>query len=420
MPEDQIDEAPLRLSLSAFLASNPEAKLEVRGNKALIVTPWGDPTLVLDIASDDAALHSALNAVRMPPRLTALWHTDSKDLELIFTAFPIDAHLYTRRFTFRFGGRDYPCEYYESSPRLLAIAKASRPIEPPNETDHRHLHSFYLFQHYRSEHPDSEQSRQWRPISFWIRDLSSAESEWPQLLRHLNFFMSYFDPKSPRAEIHQPQEVAVLTHVDPIKAAQEFPPHVAGKAIDPFLLRLWESSREVVDPFRRFLYQYQVVEYCSFYHLQDEILREIHRAVAAPDLPSRVEQVARTVLEAVTEDRMEEARKVQVVLERHVRPEKLWEMIQPNASYFSEAITFEGGLKLQPLIKREWGLDDFKTAWSPKFADSLRMIRNGLVHAREKRMSGIIAPTSSNHALLRPWLAPLMVAAVELMIYGQE
>ena len=116
---------------------------------------------------------------------------------------------------------------------------------------------------------------------------------------------------------------------------------------------------------------------------------------------------------------MEEARKVQVVIQRHVAPEKLWQTIEPNAAFFCEPMEFEGGLRLEPLIKQGWSFPDFRAAWTPKFADSLRMIRNGLVHAREKRMSGIIAPTARNHQLLRPWLPPLRATALELIVYGE-
>ena len=154
--------------LAPFLQTNPESSVENEGQFLRIKQPWGDSTIVLNVPLVDAALIEALNAVRLPPRFSAIWHRDRSHLEFIFTAVPIEQHLYQREFSFAFEGQTVRCHFADSSERLLAVAKASRPVEPAALTDHRHLSSYYLFQHHKLEHPDSEQAKTWRPISFWI------------------------------------------------------------------------------------------------------------------------------------------------------------------------------------------------------------------------------------------------------------
>ena len=64
-------------------------------------------------------------------------------------------------------------------------------------------------------------------------------------------------------------------------------------------------------------------------------------------------------------------------------------------------------------------MDDFRVSWSPKFGDTLRRIRNALVHARESRMVEVIAPIGENYEKLAPWLPPLRVAAMDAIVYSK-
>lgn len=410
----------LKKRLGDFLERNPGSDVKERDKSQVVVEPWGDPTLILRIDDRGDDLISALNAVYFPPRLTAIWHSDSRDLEVIFTAFPVKPALRERSFEFQLSGGTYRCEFAKSTSRLMAIAAASRPIAPPSETNHRNLQSYSLYYHHAKEHPDSELSKEGGPISFFIRSLDYDENRVIQLVRELNFFMSYVDPRTPRILVHRAQSAGSHRHNDPLTAPDSFPALLRGRHLDPYLLGLWESSANSADPFRKFIYLFQILEYCAFYHVQEEIFRVISRAIQAPDAPSRIGEIAREVLDAVVEDRVQEAQKLIGGLDRCVDPAKLWRMIEPNAQHFAHDIRFDGGFVLQALINERWSLVDFRRAWSPKFADSLRKIRNALVHARESRQVGVIAPTQENYEKLAPWIAPLQVAAMEAIVFGDH
>lgn len=90
------------VDLATFFASNPEANFEVREQGGMVTRPWNDSTLALRIAKDSEELVEALNAVHLPPRFTALWHKDSKDLEVIWGPVATTDVLRSRSFDFRF------------------------------------------------------------------------------------------------------------------------------------------------------------------------------------------------------------------------------------------------------------------------------------------------------------------------------
>jgi len=182
---------------------------------------------------------------------------------------------------------------------------------------------------------------------------------------------------------------------------------------------LWESARDASDPFRRFIYLYQILEYAAFYFVQDNILNKVKRILKAPETPSNVDDSAHAILESLIEDRMSDEAKIVAIMKQVVDSKELWKEIEPNKDFFSQKVQFDGGLTIDPLLKEGWGVDDFTAAWTPKFPDTLRRIRNALVHSREARMIRVIAPTHSNYVKLRRYTAPLSIAAAAVMVYRE-
>jgi hypothetical protein len=116
---------------------------------------------------------------------------------------------------------------------------------------------------------------------------------------------------------------------------------------------------------------------------------------------------------------MEDEAKLNAVINQVVDPADLWKDIEVEREFFSADVEFEGGFTVPALLKKDWKLEDFKSAWHPKFADSLRKIRNALVHAREARQAKGIAPTGANLAKLRPWTRAVANAATQAIIYRE-
>src|SRR5690348_5124181 len=97
--------------LRPFVERNPESALTVTGNNAVITKPWGDESFSLNVRGTDAELIDALNNVRLVPRLTALLHTDTTELEIIWGFFAADHELRGQAFDLTFKGRTYHCAF---------------------------------------------------------------------------------------------------------------------------------------------------------------------------------------------------------------------------------------------------------------------------------------------------------------------
>ena len=73
----------LRAKLQPFLARNPEADVRTVERETFVSRLWGEEAIEIPLHNDDEELFEALNAVRLPPRFTAIWHDDTKTFEVI-------------------------------------------------------------------------------------------------------------------------------------------------------------------------------------------------------------------------------------------------------------------------------------------------------------------------------------------------
>lgn len=101
---DSLNEAEatyLRAKLQEFLSRNPETEVRTGEREPSVIRPWGEEAIEIPLRSDDEELFEALNAVRLPPRFTAIWHEDTREFEVIFTVLEKENRLHARSFEFR-------------------------------------------------------------------------------------------------------------------------------------------------------------------------------------------------------------------------------------------------------------------------------------------------------------------------------
>lgn len=408
----------IKQNLTTFFENNPEAELKAGPDGPAIAKPWGDSTVEILLSGDDSELLACLNSVRLPPRFSAIVHLDSNDVEFIWTTFPVEEEIRGRSFEFRFCGNSLACRFGDASERLLAIARAFRPMGAVNETAYRNLRDLSFYFRLRKIAAEQEPKARVSPTSFWIHVGEWDEAQMVELTRNLNFFTYYFDRRSPRVVIHEDSSSRVKSKEPILFPSAAFPSVINGQVLEPYLLGLWETAVSS-DPFKRYLYSYQILEYAAFYYLREECVEQIRRLLVSPEIYSRVGEAAEQVLEIVAGERASDEAKVTTVVSKLVDPEVIWRELEPNLETFSQETVFDGGFKLPALLREGWNLDDFKSMWIPKFPDCLRRLRNALVHSRESRMVGVIAPARSNIGKLRPWLGPISMAAMQVIMFRQ-
>lgn len=393
-----------------FLQHNPWSKLIPDGERFLIHLPWRDDSISIELTQDSAWIDDLI----LYPAFTGIYHRSQASLEFIFTPFRI-ADLEARKFTFDFEGAEYSCEFAPPSDALYKLARYSQPITAANTSDWRNLRQFRRYLSLLESHAeDRDFQERYRPISFWVHNCQADEAHLVRVAEHLNFYMSYFDSRSPTILIHE-TDVEDELHEKRIRFLWDsFPERIRASTVDPYMLGLWANARGANDTFRQFIYYYQILEYASFYYLTEKTERSVSAILSAPETAAFPGQAWRKIQDVLANERIEDGAKLIAVVRESVDIATVWKDIEANRACFERAITFDGGYSLSPVIATSTDLNAFATSGLDKLVNTFRGLRNALVHARERRMSNVISATSRNHRLIRPYVKPLCTVAMQV------
>ena len=283
-----------------------------------ISKPWDDSSFVLLVPDDLSSFIEALNNVRLPVRYSALWHRDRRKFEILWTAFPPPVEgVAGRSFAFTWRGNEHKCEFAKASQRALVLAVNYQPVGQ-STNNYRNLPSFQLW----SQHA-ALRSAQAEPLSFWIHDIDWNEEDILDLTLHLNFYLKYFDDRSPVVLIHPP---TTETTWNPRNRYIEdaFPQTIRSQEIDNNALFLWEAAR-LGDNSRRFLYYYRIIEYSAVSYLDYTARTALRIALAAPNALDDIVRVTENVVAAVQRMKLDEFQRYEAMIKEVLKPAKLWQ-----------------------------------------------------------------------------------------------
>lgn len=409
-----------RNQLRPFLDAHPYSTVDEigseEGKQLGIKKPWGDDALVIFLPNDLDAIADALNNLYLPERFTAIWHRDTKELEVIWQAFPLPPafeKVKNRRFQFNLGSVEYDCQFDRSSDRLLLIAEYAMPVAM-SATSHRNLSSYHTYVSRQQSGNDSGSPAplSGEPLSFWVRTLEWDEDRVLSLVRHLNFYMTFYDNRAPRILIHAFNEEAARPRTRYIIG--EFPQRIDAREIEDDLLVLWDASREG-DAARSFIYLYRIIEYTSHAHVDRAARTEVQKLLSAPHALSDISRLADEVIAATLTSKFEDPQRLSMFLNDVVNPDLVWREIDQNRPAFSEDLSFDGGFLLKRLISEDATESTFRPNGLDTFATRARSIRNHLSHGRDKTTQTSIMPTVANFRRLEPWVSVLSVVAGEVI-----
>ena len=405
------------LALAKFLAANPSAKLEEDPKVGLVVKqPWDDASIALRIPKqDNITIIDALNAVVLPERLSAIYHPDTRRLEVIWTAFkltPSQTELVGRTFNFSYRGGTHKCHFGIASDRLIAIAKSSRPQGTSN-TDYRNLQPFSFF----ASVPKEERSNFSLddPRAFWVENIDYNEASVLELISDLNFYLLYFDAMSPFVLIHEPPAEATSTLVRTRYIHGGFPTDIAGRQLNRHLTSYF-SAASVADPMMKFILYYRILEYASHSYIEKEIREAVGKVIATPHLSTKMPEAIERIAELFS-GKMEDVPRFKQLIKKAVEAHLVWVEIQANKSAFTGDTVFDGGFRLKALIHEKDTEEQFAHRGMDSLCDNIRRIRNALAHGRDQETGATITPTTRNLQLLRPWNHVMEAAAAEVLLY---
>lgn len=388
------------------------------GRRIVVKRPWNDETIALEILSLADPLVDILNEVYLPEQFTGLWHRDTKDFEIIWTAFPLSgprADIKGRSFSYQHDKRAYKCEFSRSSDRLLAIARAALPIAPQTETGFRNLFSFGMY-----ARRDSTAMPGAEPMSFWVRGVEWDDDKVLSLALHLSFYLSYYDTKSPRIVINALKSDMQSSQPQTRYAIGKFPKNISGKPLDDALLMFWDAAHGG-DSGRRFTYCYRILEYVCHTYLEVSVRNEMRKILSKPHVLDIIDKATEDAVGALQKylSNTKDFMRIEAFLRETLDPALLWREVNANIGSFNKDVTFTGGEVVKAFPQHVLSAEGFANSGIKEFISRAKDIRNALSHGKESRQPTFIAPTAANYARLGPWVTLMMVVAGAAILHSK-
>lgn len=384
---------------------------------AVVYDLWSDPSIALVFPQTNTDLVKALNEAYLPPRYSAIYHKRMRKLEVIWTAYALpeeQRETIGREFDLTVNGTEHRCRFGRSSDRLLTIAAAAVELGV-SDTEFRNLRSFSAYDQKSEE--EEKLGTFGEPVSFWIENVTWDDEKILDLIRHVNFYLRYYDAESPVIVIHPLKPSVKVNPRTRYFDAIGFPPKIDSPDLDPSLLVLWGASFGTTRS-ANFLNFFRIIEYVAFQFTQEKARGEIREIIKRPHLRADLDRASREILLVVRSlNRQREQERVKAFIAETISPNLIWREISQNEDFFRAPTEFEGGLVIEPLIGPKDTEETFLKPGVERFASSVTDIRNAMAHGKDTVSNKTMLPTSYNFDLLEPWINLIGIAAGQVVLF---
>lgn len=366
---------------------------------------WNDKSFVLNFPSR-RILKKAVAGLEFPEPLSAIIHTAEKEVEFVYTFLPKKNPKIGKRFQVVYLGNTFECRFGPASKKLLEIAKY---VEEKTEStsDYRNLRMFRdytrknLMPAFIKKYFDDKE-----PISFYVKGPYS-KVDLSEFSRHFNFYTSFFDRSFPHLIVHENHDVKKYPQPCLYATTNKFPTIINMGKIDPIILNTLLVARNTQSTRLKYLFYFQVLEYCAYYSLTEDQLQKLKNILTKPDITENAEKYARSVTENFRDyfKQNDDSARLERLLIKYCTISDVKFEIESCFEHFSQEVKFDGGFVLAPLIKDIKVFDNATNEQILKpIRENIERIRNVIVHLRETRENKVILPTPRNNALLNPYL----------------
>lgn len=404
----------MKRSLKEIVKSNNE-HIEITNVKDNVVVRkcWNDDSFYFVFKSNNTM--SFLKNIVFRKELFGIYHIDKKLYEFIYA--PLQEE-YNRSFTYIFEGKPYKLYYGEPSEEFQKLVKHFSINEDAEMLSDRYVGLSRFFLYYQ------EKRNSMIPTNFFIEgDFCNDYNEHLEFFKHVNLMMTYYDRRSPFIVIYDTTEnevsddIIVPCNLD----NQSFPQIINTKQLNSTLLELIEAARSSNSYRMKYIFYYQILEYCSYYYIENELKRKLTNIVKTPDILNS-DKYSSKIIELYSDyfKRNNDVQRMEKLLLDLCTYDDIKNELNKNSKYFVEKTSFDGGLVIDGLFNKLEDIDNPPKGIMINIRKNIDIIRNVLVHARESRENLVIKPTHRNSVLLRPYLYLLRRIAEIVVIKFEE
>jgi len=367
---------------------------------------WSDNTYIFEF-------DKVLTNIEIPKNLSAIYHKDKNLLEFIFRPINKKERYAKRNFQFNYQGIKFNAYYAKPTKIFIenfikgfkTVKKDDNFIYDTLYTSFRQFKDFYEMDKNTSTSIKSYFKNK-TPINFFIEGDLSKTNDFAELCKTLNFYMMYYDRNTPIVIIDDKENEKDIFKESCHCNIKSFPEIIDGLVIDPILLEIFSVAAVTPNPMLKYLFYYQMLEYCSYYYLNDSIKSKILKILKNPDLLEKANDTTKMIIEEsrnYVNDSVD-SQKLSKIINDFCGFKDVKQEIEDNWEYFSKDIEFDGGFNLPAIINNKNDCEIPPKAIMDNIRKNIEKLRNVLVHLREMRENKTILPTPNNHNLLLPYL----------------
>ncbi|RIV42135.1 hypothetical protein [Flagellimonas pelagia] len=393
----------MNANLISLKKNNPNLTIEVFDSEYKILNPWNDKSVAFSFKKRQKL--TDLKNIYFPEQLSAILDKQKSELEFVYGPIDPKRPIKSREFEFLFNGTIFKCWFGEMSSSLVLLSKAFRPNERESLSDYRNLR--FLRDLLSEKHYEDLRKRSFLASFFINGDFDNIKHDYVGLSKSLNFYMSYFDRSTPRILIHA-KEIDNERYKNPClnELFDTFPRKINATIIDSTLLDTFMVAHQAVNVRLKFIFYYQVLEYSSYYYLDNKIQAKIQKTLNDPQIFDKPDYFSKSLIEDLKDhfSQKDDSIKLEKTITENLSIEDVRNELEVNKEFFSQDLEFEGGLKIDRILNGENAIEHLKEADLVLIKKNIERIRNVLVHLRESRENKVILPTQRNNNKILPYL----------------
>lgn len=405
-------------NLVHLIANNSQIEINDLQGEYQILNPWNDKSVSFKFPKGKNL--TSIKHLQFPKQLVALYDIKSESLEFIYGIIEKESKLNEREFDFLYKGNIFKCRFDKISNSLNLLAASFKERTAESSTDFRNLR---FLRDILTDNFYKEYFKDHFIASFYVKgNFENINYDYVGLSKSLNFYMAYFDRNTPKILIHAKNfEEEKHNKACLYELFDSFPGLISAVNIDSTLLDTFMVANQTENIRLKFIFYFQILEYASYYYLDGRIQNKILQTFKNPAIFDKPEDFSKSLIEELKDhfSQKDDSIKLEKTITENVNIEDIKNEISANKDFFCQDLEFEGGLKINKILKDANSVDNLKDDDLILIKKNIEKIRNVLVHLRESRENKVILPSQANNNKLLPYLFVLRRIAEKVAINFQ-